>query len=199
MNNNNNSENQIYVASNVNRLSFLSLQEPTYTPANSKFNTSKRKRGLVRISLNWTWISEDGKESSEPKAAFSYYPQYPEVRLSGFVASCPSAPNELFNIDHHGFDEGRILFLSVVGGPGSEGAHIAAIATGKNAPASLTAQRMEGLVAGMLFPVPLDVADDMDDADIHSDKPSRAISAASVPRTLLLQIIGYSYSTMAIA
>ncbi|MEF2737719.1 MAG: MvaI/BcnI family restriction endonuclease [Bifidobacterium choerinum] len=191
---NNNSKNQIYVAPNVNRLSFLPLQEPTYTPANSKkkaFNASKRKRELVRIPLNWTWISEDGEESPAPKAAFSYYPQYPEVRLSGFVASCPSAPNKLFNTEHHGFDEGRILFLGVVGDPGSENAHIAAIATGKNAPASLAVQRLEGFVTGTLFSVPLDTADDVDDADTHSDKPPHTISSASVPRTLLSQIVGY--------
>lgn len=189
---NNNSKNQIYVAPHINKLAFLPLGEPVYTPAKSqkqKLSKSSRTRELVRIPLNWTWIAEDGEEYPAPNAAFSYYPQYPEVRLSGMIAKCPVAPSKLFNTSHHGFDEGRILFLGVVGDPDSSDAHIAAIATGKNAPASQEVLKTENFIPGALFSVPLDTS--MGEYERGSNKHKSKTDEFSVLNEALEHIVGY--------
>ncbi|PAU68282.1 MvaI/BcnI restriction endonuclease family [Bifidobacterium criceti] len=189
---NNNSKNQIYVAPNVNKLAFLPMGHPVYTPGKSQkpgLNKSKRTRELVRIPLNWTWIDEDGEEYAAPKTAFSYYPQYPEVRLSGMLSGCPAAPSKLFNIEHQGHDEGRILFLGVVGNPDSSDAHIAAIATGKDAPASQEVLGAEEFMPGTLFAVPF--SSSVEEIERDSKEHIGKADEFSVLSNALEHIVGY--------
>lgn len=191
---NNNSKNQVYVASRINQLAFLPLGEPIYAPGSSnkpKVSSSKRKRELVRIPLRWTWIAEDGDEYLAPQAAFSYYPQYPEVRLSGMVAKCKAAPSELFNIKHHGHDEGRVLFLGVIGNPDDPDSHIAAITTGKNAPASQEVVALDSFTPGSLFSVPLPASTKEPERNTNAEVPSVEIDEFSVLNTALSRIVGY--------
>lgn len=79
---NNNSKQQIFLANDPSDLSFLPLGVPSYTPAKSQ----KKKAGapVIQIPVPWHWVTPNG-EFDAPNAKMCYYPQYPEVRFSGFL------------------------------------------------------------------------------------------------------------------
>jgi len=53
--------------------------------------------------LDWTWIG-DGPDAPAPSTNLIHYFQYPEVRLSGFLAGCRHPPDalRLRRLDHYG-------------------------------------------------------------------------------------------------
>jgi hypothetical protein len=91
-------------------------------------HSAKPKSGapIYRSALPWVWITESGI-SPAPKTKLIYYPQYPEIRLSGFLSSSPDAPNELLSGEgkpgSRGQEPGRILIF----GPGADRTVFAAI------------------------------------------------------------------------
>lgn len=106
---NDNSKQQIYLGGSMDVLQMFPFQEIEATP-NGEHSTYKAK-------LNLKWVSEFGIEQAVGSQLI-LYPQYPEVRLSGFLRGCKSAPSELlkpvlasarrFN---NGAD-GRVLFFA---------------------------------------------------------------------------------------
>jgi hypothetical protein len=107
---NDNSKQQIYLGS--------SLEVVQMFPFHEVEASEKGKDSTYKAKLDFHWI---GREFSERAAGTQLilYPQYPEVRLSGFLRGCSHAPNEqlrpipkesrLFN---NGPD-GRILFFGI--------------------------------------------------------------------------------------
>lgn len=79
---NNNSKQQIFLGNDPSDLAFLPLGTPWYRTPKSQ----KKKAGspLIRIPVPWRWITPDG-EFDAPNANMCFYPQYPEVRFSGFL------------------------------------------------------------------------------------------------------------------
>lgn len=96
---NDNSKNQVYLSGSFDLLNILPISE---IAADSKENNYKAK-------LNFNWITEDGVITKANNAQFILYPQYPEVRFSGFLKGCKSAPSKLMTSR----STDRILFLSV--------------------------------------------------------------------------------------
>lgn len=80
---------------------------------------------IIKAELNFSWLQPDGTLARAPHAKLILYPQYPEMRLSGFLKGTNKAPNELMNTR----TEGRILFLGITAGNS-----IAAWATGPDSP-----------------------------------------------------------------
>lgn len=80
---NDNSKNQIYLAGHLNEINWLPKGSLSATTSNSK------KTGRVEIKytneIDFTWIDADGSVLPAPRTKVIYYPQYPEVRLSGFL------------------------------------------------------------------------------------------------------------------
>lgn len=105
---NDNSKQQIYLGGSLEVIQMFPFQSIETSTAN---NTYKAK-------LDFTWVSENTTERATG-AQLILYPQYPEVRLSGFLRGCKNAPNEYlrpvpanqrrFN---NGFD-GRVLFFGI--------------------------------------------------------------------------------------
>lgn len=101
---NDNSKNQVYLGGGFAALNVLPHGE-IYVDATSRAGS---KQDRPKASLRFFWINEDGKHLA-PDANLILYPDYPEVRMSGFLRGCKSAPNRLMASR----DEGRVLFLGV--------------------------------------------------------------------------------------
>jgi hypothetical protein len=111
---NNNDKQQIYLATDMAKIGFL----PTgVTEAARSRSTKKNPKGtaIFRSSLPLSWLNNDGCRHPAPSTKLIYYPQYPEVRVSGFLENCELAPNELLSIKSRGQEPGRVLFLGVTG------------------------------------------------------------------------------------
>jgi hypothetical protein len=82
---NDNSKQQIYLGKNFEVLSAFPHGETVAYP-NLKFPNFK-------ASLDFFWIDSEHAEQAKG-AQLIFYPAYPEVRLSGFLDGCKSAPSE---------------------------------------------------------------------------------------------------------
>lgn len=98
---NDNSKQQIYFGPGFSALSLFPNRgiDPDDKPGNETF----------KAKMLFSWLGSDGELSHAPGAQLILYPQYPEVRFSGFLRGCLSSPNHLLTSREHG----RILFLGV--------------------------------------------------------------------------------------
>ncbi|MDZ4809979.1 MAG: MvaI/BcnI family restriction endonuclease [Bacteroidota bacterium] len=100
---NDNSKNQVYLAGSFDVLNIL--------PSGEIFDDTdgQRKTKTLKSKLDFYWISNEENISHAPNAQLILYPDYPEVRFSGFLKGSKNAPSELLasRLD------GRILFLGV--------------------------------------------------------------------------------------
>lgn len=101
---NDNSKNQVYLGGGFAALNVLPHGE-IYVDVSSRGGS---KQDRPKAALRFSWINENGKHPA-PDANLILYPDYPEVRMSGFLRGCRSAPNTLMTVR----DEGRILFFGV--------------------------------------------------------------------------------------
>ena len=147
---NNNSKQQIWLANDPSDLSFFPLGEPSYTPAKSQ----KRKAGnpVIQIPVTWQWVTPNGQFDA-PNAKLCYYPQYPEVRFSGFLQGCSEAPSELLNESKRGHEVNRCLFLGPVKNASGEVVRVVALVVGAESPAAQYVLGMETFEAGHLCPI----------------------------------------------
>lgn len=107
---NDNSKQQIYLGGNLEAVQMFPFRE-VEADSNGKDSTYKAK-------LDFYWVNSDSTECAKG-AQLILYPQYPEVRLSGFLRGCKHAPNEILRPIpkeqrryNNGID-GRVLFLGV--------------------------------------------------------------------------------------
>jgi hypothetical protein len=100
---NDNSKNQIYFGGSFDILNILPASEVVTD------TIGKRKRESFKSKLDYYWINNEASEFKAPNAQLILYPDYPEVRFSGFLSGCKDAPSELMNSRL----ENRILFLGV--------------------------------------------------------------------------------------
>ncbi|MDX1915583.1 MAG: MvaI/BcnI family restriction endonuclease [Methylophilus sp.] len=107
---NDNSKQQIYLGGSFDVIQIFPFHD-IEANENGKDSTYKAK-------LDFFWISQTDKERANG-AQLILYPQYPEVRLSGFLRGCTIAPNELMRPVPSGkrkFNngpDGRVLFFAV--------------------------------------------------------------------------------------
>ncbi len=99
---NDNSKNQVYLGGNFEILNILPMGEikEDITP-----------KGLVGLKapLSLSWLRGDGTTTAAPNSQIILYPQYPEIRLSGFLMGTSDGPNTLMT----NRDAGRLLFLGI--------------------------------------------------------------------------------------
>ena len=147
---NNNSKQQIFLANDPSDLSFLPLGVPSYTPAKSQ----KKKAGapVIQIPVPWHWVTPNG-EFDAPNAKMCYYPQYPEVRFSGFLQGCKEAPSELLSESKRGHELNRCLFFGPVRGESGEISHVAGLVVGAPSTASHYVLDMDTFEEGHICPV----------------------------------------------
>lgn len=85
---NDNSKNQIYFAGAIEALNAF--------PSHKVFSSNSAKSGpTFKAHINFGWLQETGEVCPAPNSKLIVYSQYPEVRFSGFLKGCRSAPGKL--------------------------------------------------------------------------------------------------------
>ena len=84
---NDNNKNQPYLSKSFEGLHLLPHGELT--------SDGEGDRIRYKASLNFAWLNDDLLPFVAPETKLILYPQYPEVRLSGFLAGCKDAPSKL--------------------------------------------------------------------------------------------------------
>lgn len=73
------------------------------------------KKPTFKASVKLSWLSDNGTIEPAPNTKFILYPKYPEVRLSGFLSNCKSAPSKYLQPktreERTGGQDGRVLVL----------------------------------------------------------------------------------------
>ena len=98
---NDNSKNQVYFGPGFQALNLF--------PNEGVIPDSSSKNPIFKAKLRFSWLLPNGMAVEAPGAQLILYPQYPEVRFSGFLRGCVQAPSELMAGRFHG----RVLFLGV--------------------------------------------------------------------------------------
>ena len=107
---NDNSKQQIYLGGSFDVIQIF--------PFHDIEATENGKNSTYKARLDFLWIDETHTERANG-AQLILYPQYPEVRLSGFLKNCKNAPSELMRpvpADKRRFNnglDGRVLFFAV--------------------------------------------------------------------------------------
>lgn len=125
---NDNSKNQVYLGPGFEALNLL--------PAGSIVADKSSHGNTFKASVDLFWLGEDGFAHRAPNAQMILYPQYPEVRMSGFLRGCSDSPNDVMTSR----EEGRVLVLGV-----SPGGNVFAYAAGADS-------RLASDVAGLDLP-----------------------------------------------
>ncbi|VAW31705.1 hypothetical protein MNBD_CHLOROFLEXI01-5299 [hydrothermal vent metagenome] len=110
---NDNSKNQPYVGSHLTDLGFLPTGAVTASKSISTKTKNRKRKVKYQVQLDYYWLSSQGKQFHAPNAKLIYYPQYPEVRLSGFLSQCSINIGKWMDPNKSGRAEGRILFLGI--------------------------------------------------------------------------------------
>lgn len=106
-----NSKNQVYVAQD---LSDLSRVPSGSVIAHSSFSSKTgQNESVFHAPLEMYWITSTGTVSKAPEAKLIFYPQYPEVRMSGFLKGARYAPSTFFDKEKLGAVPDRVLLLGI--------------------------------------------------------------------------------------
>lgn len=108
-----NDKQQIYVGQDLTATAKIPSGEVVASvTASQKAGASGKVRYQALVNL-W-WIAPGFISVPAPGAKLIYYPQYPEVRLSGFLRGSPDAPLSLLAIGRRGKEFNRVLLLAPV-------------------------------------------------------------------------------------
>lgn len=101
---NDNSKQQVYLGGSFELLNQLPL-------VGFRAKPSAENRAIIHADMPLSWMLDDGRLSPAPHSKVILYPQYPEVRWSGFLLGAREAPVHLMNESAR--IAGRILLLGV--------------------------------------------------------------------------------------
>lgn len=107
---NDNSKNQIYLGDELSVLSILPSGELSEEVSSSEKPSAGGKQRL-KAPVPLFWLDAEGGIHGAPNAQLILYPQYPEVRLSGFLSGSSIQLGEWFDPRKQGRLPGRILLL----------------------------------------------------------------------------------------
>jgi hypothetical protein len=99
---NDNSKNQVYFGPDFKALNLFPNEGIIAAD-------SGKSKSIFKAQLNFHWLLANGSLVHAPGAQFILYPQYPEVRFSGFLRGCEWPPSDLMRPRQ----KGRVLFLGV--------------------------------------------------------------------------------------
>ncbi len=102
---NDNTKNQIYLGQSFEVLQLIPFGDIT--------SSAIAPEKVLKAAVNLDWIDDNGVQAPAFHTKFILYPQYPEIRLSGFVRGCRHAPSEWLSSEKKGRTEGRVLFLGI--------------------------------------------------------------------------------------
>lgn len=106
-----NSKNQVYVAQDLSDLS--RIPSGSVIAHSSYSSRTGQNESVFHAPLEMYWITSAGTASKAPEAKLIFYPQYPEVRMSGFLKGARYAPSTFFDKEKLGAVPDRILLLGI--------------------------------------------------------------------------------------
>jgi len=108
---NDNSKNQPYFGGDFSSLNVIPTGDiEVYKSVSAK---KKKEETIFRAPVNMSWLSPNGEMYPAPNAKLILYPQYPEVRFSGFLQGSKVKMGPWMNPDKEGRSERRTLILGV--------------------------------------------------------------------------------------
>ncbi|MBH1364778.1 hypothetical protein I5T79_10835 [Stenotrophomonas maltophilia] len=106
-----NSKNQVYVAPDLSDLS--RIPSGSVVAHSSYSSKTGQNESVFHAPLEMYWITSTGTVSRAPEAKLIFYPQYPEVRMSGFLKGARYAPSTFFDKEKLGAVPDRVLLLGI--------------------------------------------------------------------------------------
>ena len=100
---NDNSKNQIYLGGDLSVINTVPAGDPVAS------TSGKQNEPIFKAPLDFLWLDDSGEVSRAPNAQLILYPQYPEVRMSGFLLGARNAPSGLLASRA----AGRVLLLGI--------------------------------------------------------------------------------------
>ncbi|MBL8224391.1 MAG: hypothetical protein JNM50_03585 [Chromatiales bacterium] len=110
---NDNTKQQIYLGGSFDTLNILPFGELYPAPG--------LRRPTLKAPVPLSWMDATGHVAPAPFTKLILYPKYPEVRLSGFLRGCPTAPNRDMqpvprgDRRHPNLPDGRVMLLAIAG------------------------------------------------------------------------------------
>ena len=90
---NDNSKNQVYLGGGFGALNIIPHGE--IITDDRPLAGAKRERPKAKVDF---WWIDDGGMYNAPDAQLILYPDYPEVRMSGFLKGCRAAPSQIMTV-----------------------------------------------------------------------------------------------------
>jgi hypothetical protein len=107
-----NSKNQVYLGGH-DLSQFGKIPSGEMTAHLSTSEKNGKHEAVFQASLRFYWLDQQGTPWLAPEAKLIFYPQYPEVRFSGFLKGCKRAPSTLWSKEKRGQEPGRILIMGI--------------------------------------------------------------------------------------
>src|SRR5690554_2522706 len=108
---NDNSKNQPYLGGHLSDLAFIPTGEPVASSTASQKTNDPKRNIKYQTSVDFTWVDAAGSIFPAPHTKLIYYPQYPEVRLSGFLRGSRVQASHWMDPTKQGRSLGRWLIL----------------------------------------------------------------------------------------
>lgn len=156
---NDNSKNQVYLGGGFGALNVIPHDE--IVTDDRPIAGAKRDRPKAKV--DFSWIDEAGLHRA-PDAQLILYPDYPEVRMSGFLKGCGSAPSAVMTVR----DEGRALFFGVM-----PGGRVLGYAAPAGHPIALEFNAQQWNMIGVFAEVPLSLVQPVSSKSILLDQLRR--------------------------
>ena len=110
---NDNSKNQIYLGGNFSAINLIPISTlEVFSPSSKKKRLEAGKK-LVRGSVQFSWVDPFGELHEAPNTKIILYPQYPEVRFSGFLSGSTVNASEWMDVNKSGRSAGRYLIIGI--------------------------------------------------------------------------------------
>lgn len=138
---NDNSKNQVYLGGGFAALNII----PHADIEIDQRQIARSKQDRPKAKVRFFWVSEEGLAPA-PDANLILYPDYPEVRMSGFLKGCRTAPSAIMTVR----DPGRVLFL----GTRPDGS-VLGFAVGEDHPAATELNARDWPTIGIFLELPL--------------------------------------------
>jgi len=110
---NDNSKNQPYMAGHLNDLSNFHKGDITTSVTTSEKIITGKNRIKYQVDFPFTWVDPAGPLYRAPQSKLIYYPQYPEVRFSGFIRGSNVLMGPWMDPKKQGRCDGRWLIVGV--------------------------------------------------------------------------------------
>ncbi len=110
---NDNSKNQPYFGHQITDLPFIPTGKMVASESASNKTKDPSRKIKYLASIRLEWITTTGEKYPAPDAQLIFYPQYPEVRFSGFLRGSKVNLSRWMSPDKQGRAENRWLLLGV--------------------------------------------------------------------------------------